>query len=104
MPPATRPAAAGRPKFRFRLSAEVFRHANSGPTPVKNSKISPSGIFTLSKNGFPTLIREPDSHSENTGNSVPDSTATQETNKIKLLNRKLDSLEIIESNWFSLFR
>jgi len=30
---------------------EVFRHASSGPTPVRNSNSNPSGIFTLLKNG-----------------------------------------------------
>ena len=61
-------------------------------------------MLTLSKKGFPTLIRDPDSHSEKTGNSVPDKTATHDTSKIKLLNKKLDSREIIESSWFSLFK
>src|SRR5262249_33748730 len=97
MPDAS-PAIAGQPKFRFRLSVEVFRHASSGPTPVRNNKIKPSGMFTLSKKGFPTLIRDPDSHSENTGNNVPDSTAMHETSRIRLLNRKLDSRETIESS------
>ena len=55
-------------------------------------------MFTLLKNGVPTLIRDPDTHSENTGNNVPDKTATHETSKIRLLNRKLDSREIIESS------
>jgi len=96
--------SSGQPKFRFRLSVEVFRHASNGPTPVRNNRISPMGMLTLLKNGAPTLIREPENHSEKTGNSVPDSTAIQETSKIRLLNRKLDSREIIESSWFSLFR
>ena len=62
------------------------------------------GIFTLLKNGVPTLMRSPVNHSENTGNNVPESTATQETSRIKLLNRKLDSRETMESSWFSLLR
>ena len=50
-------------------------------------------MFTLLKNGAPTLIRDPESASDNTGKSVPERTAMQETNRIKLLNRKLDSRE-----------
>src|SRR5205807_1147898 len=102
--PETKPAASGPPKFRFRLSTEVLRHASNGPTPVRKSKRSPMGIFTLLKKGAPTLIFDPDSVSESTGKSVPERTATQDTSRIKLLNRKLDSREMIESSWFSLFR
>src|SRR5215475_1309248 len=97
-PPAASPRMLGQRKFRFRLSVEVFRHANSGPTPVRNSSSNPNGIFTLLKNGAPTLIREPVNHSEKTGNNVPDSTATHATSKTRLLNRKLDSRETIESS------
>src|SRR5258706_2932989 len=95
---ASKPITRGEPKLRFKLSVEVLRHANSGPTPVRNSSSNPIGIFTLLKNGAPTLMREPENHSENTGNSVPESTAMQDTSKIKLLKRKLDSRETIESN------
>src|SRR5882672_2040732 len=81
--------ASGRPKLRFRLSVEVFRQARSGPTPVRNSNSNPIGIFTLLKNGAPTLILSPVNHSENTGKSVPESTATHATRSIRLLKRKL---------------
>src|SRR5690349_7448708 len=91
-------------KFRFKLSVEVLRQASSGPTPVRNISSSPSGMFTLLKNGAPTLIREPVNHSENTGNSVPESTATHATSSTRLLNRKLDSRDTSESSWFSLFK
>ncbi len=96
--PAATPIASGHPKFRFRLSVEVFRHASNGPTPVKNSSSSPMGIFTLLKNGPPTLMRSPVIHSEKTGNNVPESMAMHETSRIRLLNRKLDSRETIESS------
>src|SRR6202163_1317309 len=102
--PASRAMSRGQPKLRFKLSVEVLRHARSGPTPVRNRSRSPMGILTLLKNGAPTLIFEPENHSENTGNRVPERTAMQETNKIKLLNRKLDSRDTIESSWFSLLR
>src|SRR5947209_20581277 len=56
--PASKPSSSGHPKLRFKLSVEVFRHARSGPTPVKDRSIKPIGIFTLLKKGAPTLIRE----------------------------------------------
>ncbi len=80
------------------LSVEVFRQASSGPTPVKNSSSSPMGMFTLLKNGAPTLMRLPVIHSEKTGKSVPERMAMQDTRRIRLLNRKLDSRETIESS------
>jgi len=49
------------------------------------------GIFTRLKNGGPTLIFDPRTASDNTGNKVPARTATQATSRIRLLNRKLDS-------------
>ena len=103
-PPASKPVSRGQPKFRFRLSREVFLHARSGPTPVRNRINNPTGIFTRLKYGAPTLMRLPVNHSEKTGNSVPESTATHATRKSRLLNRKLDSREITESSWFSLAR
>src|ERR1700674_4712587 len=102
--PASKAMSRGQPKLRFKLSVEVLRHASKGPTPVRKRSRRPMGIFTLLKNGAPTLMREPENHSENTGNKVPESTAIHDTSKIKLLKRKLDSRETIESNWFSLLR
>src|SRR5215467_1267601 len=102
-PPAS-PRTPGHRKLRRKLSAEVLRQASSGPTPVRNSSKSPSGMFTLLKKGAPTLIRDPVNHSENTGNRVPERTATQATRSTRLLKRKLDSRETSESSWFSLFR
>ncbi len=98
MAPKNTAVISGHPKLRFKLSVDVLRQASSGPTPVRKSSSSPIGMFTLLKNGAPTLMREPDSHSENTGNSVPESTATQDTSRIRLLNKKLDSRETMESS------
>ncbi len=56
------------------------------------------GIFTRLKNGGPTLIFDPRTASESTGNSVPARTATQATSRIRLLNRKLDSRDSMESS------
>src|SRR5271154_1112697 len=86
--PPMSPSISGHAKLRFKLSAEVFRHASSGPTPVRKRRKRPSGILTLLKNGAPTLIFEPETASDKTGNSVPARTATHETSKIKLLKRK----------------
>src|SRR5580692_9270660 len=102
--PATRPTISGQAKFRFRLSTDVLRQPRSGPTPVRKSSSRPIGMLTLLKKGAPTLILEPESASDKTGKSVPESTATHETSKIKLLNKKLDSRETIASSWFSLFK
>src|SRR5205085_7382868 len=95
--PAPKPASSGQPKFRFKLSADVLRHASNGPTPVKNSSKSPRGTFTLLKKGAPTLIFDGENVSEITGNKVPERTAIHDTSRIKLLNKKLDSRDISES-------
>src|SRR6266566_6951529 len=100
--PESNPTPSGQPKFRRKLSSDVLRQASSGPTPVRNKSINPMGIFTLLKKGAPTLIFEPSTHSDRTGKSVPESTATQATSRIRLLNKKLDSRETMESSWFSL--
>src|ERR1700683_1222128 len=102
--PARSPPSRGHAKFRFKASKEVFRHASKGPTPVNNKRNSAMGIFTLLKNGGPTLILLPTTHSERTGKSVPHNTAKHAANKIKLLNRKLDSRDTSESSGLSLRR
>src|SRR6266478_3565833 len=81
--PASKPTISGHPKLRFKLSVEVLRQASNGPTPVRNRSSNPIGIFTLLKNGAPTLMREPDNHSENTGKRVPERTAMQKTSTRK---------------------
>src|SRR5258708_373292 len=96
--PQSSPKMTGQPKLRFRLSPEVLRQASSGPTPVRKRIASPTGIMILLKNGAPTLMRLLVNHSEKTGKSVPERTAMQATRKSRLLKRKLDSREIIESS------
>ena len=102
--PATMPISAGPPKFLRRLDMEVLRQASRGPTPVRNSKNRPMGRLIMLKNGTPTLILVPRTHSESTGNKVPEITATQATSRMRLLNRKLDSRETSESSVLSLRR
>src|ERR1700735_5490135 len=96
--PAARPPARGQAKLRFRASNEVLRQASNGPTPVSSRRNRAIGIFTLLKKGGPTLILFPTTHSESTGNSVPQSTAKHAASKMRLLNRKLDSRETNESS------
>src|SRR5271154_4866094 len=86
------------------LAQLVLRQARTGPTAVRKSKNNPIGMFTLLKNGGPTVTLCPCTQSLSTGNSVPHKTAKHETSKTKLLKRKLDSREISDSSRFSLFR
>src|ERR1700722_12788143 len=102
--PETIPPASGQAKLRRSASKEVLRQANSGPTPVSNSRNNAIGTLTLLKNGGPTLILLRVNHSESTGKSVPQSTAKQAASSTRLLNRKLDSRETSESSWLSLRR
>src|SRR5246127_5675444 len=109
MPPAIRTitvitaSAVGQTKFRFTRSNEVCRHASSGPTPVSSTRKMPMGTFTRLKNGGPTVTFDPVTHSDSTGNSVPQSTAKHDTSSTRLLNRKLDSRETSDSRRCSLF-
>ena len=103
-PASASAASPGHWKLRRRLSAEVRRQANSGPTPVRNSRNSPIGIMRRLNQAASRLIFSPLTASEITGNSVPHSTAKQLASRIRLLNRKLDSREITLSSCASLFR
>src|SRR5580692_2285385 len=107
---ATRTTAnttAARPgywKLRRRLSTDVRRHAKSGPTPVRSSRKSPMGTMSRLYQSTSSEILSPETASEITGNSVPQSTAKQLARRIRLLNKKLDSREMTLSNSDSLFR
>src|SRR5579863_2387780 len=94
----------GHMKLRRRLSVDVRRHENSGPTPVRNSRNSPIGIIRRLNQGASRLIFSPDIFSEIIGNSVPHSTAKQLASRTRLLNIKLDSREITDSSSDSLLR
>src|SRR5271157_4775723 len=96
--PTTTPPASGHAKLRLSASNEVLRHASNGPTPVRNNKKSAMGTFTLLKNGGPTLILLPTTHSDNTGKSVPQRTAKHAARRTRLLKRKLDSRDTSESS------
>src|SRR5437867_12127324 len=102
--PAAKAITAGMRKFRFTLLVDAFRHARSGPTPVRNIRRIAIGTFTLLKNGAPTVILMPFTASEITGNIVRQKTAKDAASRIRLLNMKLLSRETSDSIWFSLFR
>src|SRR5215475_1683647 len=95
---------AGHRKLRFRLSTEVLPQARSGPIAVSRSNSSATGMLTRLKKGGPTVTFVPCTHSDSTGNRVPHNTVKQATTKSRLLNRKLDSREIIDSSLCSLRR
>ena len=88
----------GHMKLRRRLSVEVRRHANNGPTPVRMSRKSPMGIISWLNHSLSRLIFSLDMASEITGNSVPHKTAKQLASSTRLLNMKLDSREITASS------
>jgi hypothetical protein len=71
--------------WRRRLLVDARRQAMSGPMPVSASRNSPSGPFTALKNGGPTVILSPFTHSERIGNSVPHSVAKQMPTSARLL-------------------
>src|SRR5581483_10571073 len=91
-------------KLRRRLSTEVRRQANSGPTPVKKSRNSPMGTIKRLYQSASREILSPVAYSEITGNKVPQSTAKQLASRIRLLKRKLDSRETTLSSCDSLLR
>src|SRR6185436_9535060 len=91
-PTTSRQAAApGHRKFFRKLSVDVRRQANSGPTPVRKRRKRPIGIISRLNQAGSRLIFSPENFSEMIGNNVPQSTAKQLANRIRLLNRKLDS-------------
>src|SRR6266849_2577207 len=89
----THEATPGHKKFLRKLSVDVRRQANSGPTPVRNSKNSPRGIISRLNQTASRLIFSTATASEITGNRVPQSPAKQLARITKLLNKKLDSRE-----------
>src|SRR5438445_4454626 len=99
--PPPRPTESGPAKFRCRFFGVARRQAMIGPTPVKNSRNRPSGALTRLKNGGPTVIFTPRTHSEITGNTVPQKIVKQMPSRIRLLNRNAASREKNDSSWFS---
>src|ERR1051326_6273650 len=88
----------GHRKFLLRLSREDLRQASKGPTAVRNKRINANGTVTLLKKGGPTVILCPCTHSESIGNRVPHRATKKISRNKTLLNKKLDSREISDSN------
>src|SRR3954462_3254038 len=102
--PTSKAPRAGQVKLRLMLSMEVLRQARSGPRAVSRSSKRTTGIATLLKNGGPTVTFVPCTHSERMGKSVPQRTVKQNNTKSRLLKRKLDSREAMDSSLCSLRR
>jgi hypothetical protein len=68
---ASTPAPTGNANARQRFFGVARRQAMTGPTPMRKSSAIPSGAFTRLKNGGPTVIFTPRTHSEITGNTCP---------------------------------
>src|SRR6185312_12803948 len=100
--PANTAHRAGHLKLRLMLSVEVLRQASNGPTAVSNRSSSATGTLTRLKNGAPTVILCPCTHSERIGNNVPHNTVKQATKSSRLLKRKLASRETSDSSLCSL--
>ena len=58
------PQPTGTANARQRFFGVARRQAITGPTPIRNSSAMPSGAFTRLKNGGPTVIFTPRTHSE----------------------------------------
>src|SRR6266568_4210532 len=92
--PMDKAPTAGQVKLRLKLSREVLRHASSGPSAVSSNRNRATGMATLL----------PWTSSEILGNHVPHNTTKQATTNNRLLNRKLDLREMIDSSLCSLRR
>src|SRR5262249_51193298 len=100
--PAANPLSSGTEKSRLRLLALARRQAITGPTPVRNSKSTPKGPFTLLKNGGPPGDFSPPPPFDQTGKTVPQKVAKARPTNTQLFNRKAASRESSESSSFSL--
>src|SRR5712692_5830253 len=94
----------GQANWLLRFSIEALRQAMSGPTPVRNSSTRPIGVIHLLKNGGPTVMRWPVTHSDSVGNSVAVRMKKAADSRIQLLIRKANSREIQESSSLRLRR
>jgi hypothetical protein len=72
--PVESPASPGKMNCRRMFATDARRQAMSGPMPVRASSSRPSGTLTVLKNGAPTVIFSPRTHSLRIGKSVPQST------------------------------
>ena len=76
---------------RRRFATDARRQAISGPMPVRSRSSRPSGMFTVLKNGGPTVILLPRTASLMIGKSVPHSTEKAIPTSTRLLYRNAAS-------------
>ena len=96
------PTAPGARKLLRREAVDARRQGSSGPTPIKRSRTTASGVTTWSKKGGPTFIRLPVTASDSTGNTVPRNTVNATARNTTLFSRKALSRESAESSVCSL--
>ena len=75
-----------------------FRHASSGPTPVRNKRMRPIGMSHLLKNGAATVSRCPMIASLSVGNIVPKRTNSAANRSTQLFTRNAASRDTHESS------
>ncbi len=97
-PPVTTPAAVGHMNWFVMLRSVDLRQASSGPTPVRNSRIKPTGVSHLLKNGAATVLRPSPSASLSVGNIVENSTKNAANSSTQLLARNAASRDVHESS------
>ncbi len=94
----TTAAVAGQRNWCTRLEIVDFRHASSGPIPVRSRRINPIGSIHLLKNDGPTVSRSPRIASLNVGYIVANRTKNAENRRIQLLARNAASRDAHESS------
>jgi hypothetical protein len=94
----TVPAIVGHMNWYRRCDGVALRHAMPGPTPVRNSSVSPIGTIHLLKKGGPTVMRSPMSASDSVGNIVANMMKNAANSRIQLLTVNAASRDSHESN------
>ena len=92
------PAIVAQRNCSRRLTTVDLRQASRGPTPVRNSRMSPMGSIHLLKNGGPTVNRSPAIASLSVGNMVANSTNRAAKSRTQLFARNAASRETQESS------
>ena len=95
---ATTIAISGIVNWYLRFDAVALRQAISGPTPVRNSSVSPIGTIHRLKNGADTVMRSWNSASDSVGNIVANSMKNAANSRIQLLSRNAASRDSHESS------
>ena len=74
--------------WKRRFEGVALRHAISGPTPVRNSSVSPIGTIHRLKNGADTVMRSWNSASDSVGNIVANSMKNAANSRIQLFDEE----------------